>query len=66
METLPTKRPTPAKEIEGDSGVFTNFMRRLMQVPHAEIKAKLGAEREAKRTPKTVSRAAVARTAENA
>jgi len=39
---------------------FTDFMRQLVQMPHSEIKAKLDAEREAKRTSKTsVSRAAV-------
>jgi hypothetical protein len=31
---------------------FTAFMKRLLQVPHSEIKAKLDAEREAKRTSK--------------
>jgi hypothetical protein len=31
---------------------FTDFARRLMKVPHREIKAKLDAEKEAKRTPK--------------
>jgi len=31
---------------------FTGFMRRLMAVPHSEIKAKLDAEKEAKRTSK--------------
>jgi hypothetical protein len=28
---------------------FTNFVRRIVSVPHSEIKAKLDAEREAKR-----------------
>jgi hypothetical protein len=31
---------------------FTNFVRRIIAVPHSEIKAKLDAEREAKRTSK--------------
>jgi hypothetical protein len=36
---------------------FTNFVRRVVSVPHAEIKAKLDAEKEAKRTSKaSVSR----------
>jgi hypothetical protein len=53
-----SNRPTiPAKEIAGSSSVFTDFMRRLMKVPHSEIKAKLDAEKEAKRTPKPASRA---------
>jgi hypothetical protein len=47
-------RPSiPAKEIVGNSAVFTDFMRKLVQVPHSEIKAKLDAE---KRTPKIASR----------
>jgi hypothetical protein len=49
---LPNRPSTPAKEIVGNSAVFTDFMRRLMQVPHSEIKVKLDAEREAKRTSK--------------
>jgi hypothetical protein len=35
---------------------FTDFMRRLVQVPHSEIKAKLDAERKAKQKPKRASR----------
>lgn len=46
-----------AKIVSGNSENFTSFMQRLIQVPHSEIKAKLDAEREAKRTPKTASRA---------
>jgi hypothetical protein len=34
---------------------FVDFMRRLVAVPHAEIKSKLDAEREAKHTPKVSS-----------
>jgi len=44
------KRPEPsAKNVECDFGKFTNFMRRLVSVPHSEIKAKLDAEKQAKR-----------------
>jgi hypothetical protein len=50
MPNLPTD---PAKNVTGDSENFTNFMRRLVAVPHAEIKARLDAEKEAKRTSKT-------------
>lgn len=57
---MPNRPSIPAKEIVGNSGVFTDFMRRLVQVPHSEIKAKLDAEREAKRTSKRVSRVPVA------
>ena len=42
---------SPAKNPTGDFGQFTNFMRRLVAVPHSEIKAKLDAEKRAK-TPK--------------
>jgi hypothetical protein len=36
------------KEEKGDFGKFTNFMRRLVSVPHSEIKAKLDAEKQVK------------------
>lgn len=51
------KPNTSAKIVSGDSDTFTNFMRRLVAVPHAEIKSKLDAERQAKRTSKASSRA---------
>ena len=44
-----------AKNVRGNSENFTSFMRQLAQVPHSEIKAKLDAEREAKRTSKSAS-----------
>ncbi len=53
MPNLPT---SSAKNVRGDSATFVNFMRRLMAVPHSEIKAKL----DAKRTSKAASRASVA------
>lgn len=54
MANLPT---TSAKNVTGDFGHFKDFMRRLMAVPHSEIKAQLDAEKEAKRTLKaSVSR----------
>jgi hypothetical protein len=41
--------PKPsAKNGQGDFGKFTNFMQRLVAVPHSEIKAKLDAEKQAK------------------
>ena len=44
------KQPTDlAKDVRGDSATFIEFARRLIQVPHSEIKAQLDAEREAKR-----------------
>jgi hypothetical protein len=44
--TLPTQS---AKNVTGDFGKFTDFMRRLVAVPHSEIKAKLDAEKQAKK-----------------
>ena len=43
----------PEKNVSGDFDKFTNFMRRLIAVPHSEIKDQLDAEKEAKRTSKT-------------
>lgn len=42
-----------AKTLSGDFDKFTDFMRKLVQVPHSEIKAGIEADRKAK----TVSRA---------
>jgi hypothetical protein len=46
-----------AKNPQGDFDKFTDFMRRLVAVPHSEIKAKLEEEKAARkhRTPKPVS-----------
>lgn len=57
-------KPISADEVRGDSATFESFMRRLVQVPHSEIKAALAAEKEItsrrsfplKRGPKTASR----------
>jgi hypothetical protein len=47
------KQPTDsAKNVRGDSATFVEFMRKLVAVPHSEIKAELEAEKEMKRTPK--------------
>jgi hypothetical protein len=48
---------TPAKNQTGDFGQFTDFMRRLVAVPHSAIKAKLDAEKRAKTRRKATSRA---------
>jgi hypothetical protein len=46
--------PKPsAKNEQGEFGRFTNFMKRLVAVPHSEIKAKLEAEKRAKARKKT-------------
>ena len=57
------KPPKPsAKNVTGDFGQFTNFMRRIVAVPHSEIKAKLDAEKRAKtRKRKAASRASSAK-----
>jgi hypothetical protein len=49
---LPSQPKRSAKKTEGDFEQFTSFMRRLVAVPHSEIKARLEAEKQAKRTPK--------------
>jgi hypothetical protein len=50
VANLPTD---PAKNVTGDfDPAFTDFVRRILSVPHSEIKVKLDAEREAKRTSK--------------
>jgi hypothetical protein len=41
-----------AKNVTGDFGKFTDFMKRLVAVPHSEIKAKLDAEKQAKQRQK--------------
>jgi hypothetical protein len=53
--TSPSRtKPTPsAKNV---SGHFDDFVTRLLAVPHSEIKQRLEAEREAKRTPKAAFR----------
>jgi hypothetical protein len=54
------KSKVVATEIQGDSGKFESLMRRLVNVPHAEIREKLNAEREAKRAAKRASRVSAA------
>ena len=49
MADLPT---ASAKIQTGDFDRFTEFTRRLVAVPHAEIKDKLDAEKRIKRTSK--------------
>jgi len=46
----------------GDFDKFKNFMQRLMSVPHSEIKAKLDAEKQAKKR-KRRSKASASRVA---
>lgn len=46
-----------AKNESGDFERFQDFARRVVSVPHAEIKARLEAEKAAKRKPNAASRA---------
>jgi hypothetical protein len=56
---MPNHPTDSAKNVTGDSAAFQNFIRRLLRVPHSEIKSKLDAE---KQTPKrSASRASVSR-----
>jgi len=58
----PTRPTHSAKNVQGDFGKFTNFMKRLVAVPHSEIKAKLDAEKRAKgRKRSSASRASHAK-----
>jgi hypothetical protein len=58
-----TRPVNPAKNVTGDFGKFTDFMKRLVAVPHSEIKAKLDAEKQARkqRTKRVSSRASHAK-----
>ena len=48
-----TNHPEPsAKNEQGEFGKFKDFMRRLVAVPHSEIKAKLAAEKKTKKRRK--------------
>jgi len=44
-----------AEDVTGDFGQFTTFMRRLVAVPHSEIKAQLDAEKQARKRQKKLS-----------
>lgn len=61
MDTEPTAiTPRPsAKNITGDFAEFTEIMRSLMAVPHSEIKAKLDAEKSAKKRKKAKASASL-------
>ena len=54
---MPSQPNQTAKNETGDIDKFTDFMRRLVAVPHSEIKARIDAR---KRTSKTASRASAA------
>ncbi len=61
MSQKPTRPGQSAKNVTGDFGKFTDFMRRLVAVPHSEIKAKLDAEKLEKQQRKKVSSASRAK-----
>jgi hypothetical protein len=50
--TVPTRKELPTTSAKNDAGEdfasFKNFMRRLVAVPHSEIKKKLDAEKRKK------------------
>jgi hypothetical protein len=52
---------TPAKDVVGTAAAMTEFMRRILAVPHSKINAALEAEKQAKRTrsKRAASRASV-------
>jgi hypothetical protein len=49
-------KPDSAKDVRGDSDTFVNFMRKLIAVPHSEIKAELDAEKAVKQRPRPFTR----------
>jgi hypothetical protein len=52
---MPNLPEVSAKIQTGEIDRFTEFARRLVAVPHAEIKSRLDAEKEVKRTSKASS-----------
>lgn len=63
---MPKKPTDSAKNVRGDSDTFVQFMRKLVRVPHSEIKAELDAEKAVReklkssfsRVPRALSRRA--------
>ena len=47
--TVANHSKSPAKNQTGDFGQFRDFVKRLVAVPHSEIKAALDAEKAAKK-----------------
>jgi hypothetical protein len=45
-----------AKDVQGDFAQFTDFMRRLVSVPHSKIKAELDKEKREKKAKTSSSR----------
>lgn len=57
MRVQPIVPPVASAKNEQDGNQFSDFVTRILSVPHSEIKAQLDAEREAKQIPKASSRA---------
>jgi hypothetical protein len=57
MSANSTSSDPSAKAKLPNAGAFSDFVTRLLAVPHSEIKAQLDAEKEAKRIAKSASRA---------
>jgi hypothetical protein len=56
---MPNQPTASAKNETGDFDRFKDLTRKLMSVPHSELKARLDAEKEAKRIAKSASRVSV-------
>jgi hypothetical protein len=51
------RRPiSPGKDVQGDFAQFTDFMRRLVSVPHSEVKKRLEEEKRARKSKPSSSR----------
>jgi hypothetical protein len=55
VETAPIQPDQTAKNETGEYDRFTNFLRRLVAVPHSEIKTQLAKEKKKKRKAKLAS-----------
>lgn len=58
---VPSQPTASAKNPTGDFDKFRDFMRRLVAVPHSEIKEQLETEKKRKRTSKVSSSSRVSR-----
>jgi len=48
MASAEVKPDSPGKDVQGDFAQFTDFVRRIVSVPHAEIQRRLEAEKRSK------------------
>ncbi len=49
IEPKASRLNSPGKDVQGDFAQFTDFMKRLVSVPHATIKARLEEEKRTKK-----------------